>query len=262
MMFLLSFSVDNTDSVLILICTDRSIKAALDKLDLSQNGGIYLSGISRVKFWFLINGGSTVNSGSSYMNPWSISTVNNLLQKMNSQILKYQVRNFGDLLDTVQVVNVIQGKCRYISSLQKSARNKIKGCAGKGAFAQVYKACLNNNADDLVALKIQKPSFPWDIYMYCQLDKRIAENEVDPIKFQNGLSSLCPSSNRWSMLGTNNSIKWNGIGHGEGMRRRFSRVKVATDPSPCSSDAVVDDYYAVLGLARSQARNSMGLGPP
>ncbi|KAL4585303.1 hypothetical protein LXL04_009920 [Taraxacum kok-saghyz] len=71
---------------------------------------------------------------------------------------------------------------------------------------------------------------------------------TDPIKFQNGLSSLCPPSSRWSMLGTNNSIKWNGIGHGEGRRRRFGRVKVATDPSPYSSDAVADDYYAVLGL--------------
>ncbi|KAI3765397.1 hypothetical protein L2E82_15430 [Cichorium intybus] len=71
---------------------------------------------------------------------------------------------------------------------------------------------------------------------------------TDPIKFQNGISSLCPPSNRWSMLATNNSTRWNGIGHGEGRRRRFSRIKVATDSSPYSSDAVADDYYAVLGL--------------
>ncbi|CAI9280003.1 unnamed protein product [Lactuca saligna] len=71
---------------------------------------------------------------------------------------------------------------------------------------------------------------------------------TDPIKFQNGMSSLYPPSNRWSMLATNNSIRWNGIGHGEGRRRKFSRVKVATDSSRYSSDAVADDYYAVLGL--------------
>lgn len=45
------------------------------------------------------------------------------------------------------------------------------------------------------------------------------------------------------MLTTNKNIRWNG-----GKRRRFSTVNVATDPSPLSSDAIADDYYAVLGL--------------
>lgn len=31
---------------------------------------------------------------------------------------------------------------------------QIKGCAGKGGFAQVYKACVNSNADKVVALKV------------------------------------------------------------------------------------------------------------
>ncbi|XP_024987286.1 chaperone protein dnaJ C76, chloroplastic isoform X1 [Cynara cardunculus var. scolymus] len=71
---------------------------------------------------------------------------------------------------------------------------------------------------------------------------------TDPIQFQNGLSTLCPRSNRCRMLATNNSVRWNGIGHGGRRRRGFSRVKVATDPFPSSSGALADDYYAVLGL--------------
>ncbi|KAL6575332.1 protein kinase [Orobanche minor] len=57
-----------------------------------------------------------------------------------------------------------------LSSLLKSAKNKcidiggekyqIKGCAGQGGFAQVFKDYLNSNPDDDVALKIQKPPFP------------------------------------------------------------------------------------------------------
>ncbi|KAL4585270.1 hypothetical protein LXL04_009886 [Taraxacum kok-saghyz] len=196
------------------ICLDKALLYESYALFLEAKGMmdeahlVYLSGISRVKFCFRnaepiehlkkahayflermqaiidscthnkINGGSTLNSGSSYMNPWSISTINNLLQKMNSQISKYEGYRASS--------KCYPGKVP-LSSLQKSARNKvidiggkkyqIKGCAGKGGFAQVYKACINNNADDLVALKIQKPPFSWEFYMYRQLDKRIPENE-------------------------------------------------------------------------------------
>lgn len=31
---------------------------------------------------------------------------------------------------------------------------QIKGCAGQGGFAQVFKACLNSNPDEVVALKV------------------------------------------------------------------------------------------------------------
>lgn len=31
---------------------------------------------------------------------------------------------------------------------------QIKGCAGKGGFAQVFKACLHGRPDDLVAIKV------------------------------------------------------------------------------------------------------------
>ncbi|XP_070660783.1 uncharacterized protein [Malus domestica] len=70
---------------------------------------------------------------------------------------------------------------------------QITGCAGQGGFAQVYKAYVNCNPDDVVAFKvkstglislllmtsvlpdsfsfcnlwlIQKPAFPWEFYMY------------------------------------------------------------------------------------------------
>ncbi|CAH1428764.1 unnamed protein product [Lactuca virosa] len=98
---------------------------------------------------------------------------------MNAQISKYTGYHESNKCYSGKVA---------LSSLLKSARNKvieiggkkyqIKGCAGKGGFAQVYKASINNNADDIVALKIQKPPFPWAFYMYRQLDKRIPENEI------------------------------------------------------------------------------------
>ncbi|KAJ1389779.1 Serine/threonine-protein kinase, active site [Sesbania bispinosa] len=53
----------------------------------------------------------------------------------------------------------------------------IKGCAGQGGFAQVYKAYVNSDPDDVVALKIQKPAFSWEFYMYRQLDQRISGRE-------------------------------------------------------------------------------------
>ncbi|KAJ0448182.1 putative 3Fe-4S ferredoxin, DnaJ domain, 4Fe-4S ferredoxin-type, iron-sulfur binding protein [Helianthus annuus] len=60
------------------------------------------------------------------------------------------------------------------------------------------------------------------------------------IQFQKGWSSGSNSCHR--MLAT--SMRWNA----RGRPRRSVRLKVATDPSPFSSDALADDYYAVLGL--------------
>ncbi|KAK9058240.1 hypothetical protein SSX86_023080 [Deinandra increscens subsp. villosa] len=63
------------------------------------------------------------------------------------------------------------------------------------------------------------------------------------IKFQNGFSDLWSNRNRnGCRTSSSSSIRLND-------RRRFTRVKVATDPSsPVSADADADDYYAVLGL--------------
>ncbi|KAK2982701.1 hypothetical protein RJ640_014501 [Escallonia rubra] len=125
-----------------------------------------------------VDAGVPFENGESCISPWSISTIKDLLQKMNPQILKYE----GYHASTKDY----SGKVK-LSSLQKSARNKvieiggkkyqIKGCAGQGGFAQVFKAYVNSNPDDVVALKIQKPPFPWEFYMYRQLDSRIPDKE-------------------------------------------------------------------------------------
>ncbi|KAK9078073.1 hypothetical protein SSX86_002130 [Deinandra increscens subsp. villosa] len=121
---------------------------------------------------------SLIDEENGYVNPWSISIIKNQLQKMNAQISKYQGYHASSKCYSGKVA---------LSTLHKSVRNKmieiggkkyqIKGCAGKGGFAQVYKACANGNADEVVALKIQKPPFPWEFYMYRQVDKRIQKNE-------------------------------------------------------------------------------------
>ncbi|XP_052208011.1 mitotic checkpoint serine/threonine-protein kinase BUB1 [Diospyros lotus] len=116
--------------------------------------------------------------GESCINPWAMSTVKDLLQRMDSQISKYEGYHSSN--------KAYSGKVA-LSSLQKSARNKvidiggkkyqIKGCAGLGGFAQVFKAYVNSNPDDVVALKVQKPPFSWEFYIYRQLDKRIPDKE-------------------------------------------------------------------------------------
>ncbi|KAG5545256.1 hypothetical protein RHGRI_017650 [Rhododendron griersonianum] len=120
----------------------------------------------------------SIENDKSCINPWSISIVKDLLRKMHSEISKYDGYHSS--------TKAYSGKVA-LSSLQKSARNKvveiggkkyqIKGCAGQGGFAQVFKAYVNSNPDDVVALKIQKPAFPWEFYIYRQLDKRIPDKE-------------------------------------------------------------------------------------
>ncbi|KAL5647737.1 hypothetical protein ACJX0J_042092, partial [Zea mays] len=74
------------------------------------------------------------------------------------------------------------GKVPLTSSLNV-LRNKgikkyqIKGSAGTGAFAKVYKATVDSNAEEMVALKIQNTSFTLEFYMYRQLDLRISDVE-------------------------------------------------------------------------------------
>ncbi|KAK6919095.1 Mad3/Bub1 homology region 1, partial [Dillenia turbinata] len=122
--------------------------------------------------------GNSIESGKTCINPWSVSTIKDLLQKVNRHLSKYD----GYHMST----KAYSGKVA-LSTLQNSSRNKmveiggrkyqIKGCAGQGGFAQVFKAYENSNPDDVVALKIQKPAFPWEFYMYRQLDMRISEKE-------------------------------------------------------------------------------------
>lgn len=113
-----------------------------------------------------------------FVNPWETSTVNDLMLKIKPQLVKY---------DGYYASNKAFPAKPNLSSFQNFARNKIidiggrkyqiKGCAGQGGFAQVFKACIDNNPDEIVALKVQKPPFPWEFHMYRQLDCRIPENQ-------------------------------------------------------------------------------------
>ncbi|XP_047335288.1 mitotic checkpoint serine/threonine-protein kinase BUB1 [Impatiens glandulifera] len=120
--------------------------------------------------------GDDDSSDGGYINPWSPSVINEFLLKRKSSIIKYDGYH--------QSSKVYSGRVP-LSTLQKASRNKvieiggkkyqIKGCAGQGGFAQVFKAYINSNPDEIVALKIQKPAFSWEFYMYRLLDERIPE---------------------------------------------------------------------------------------
>ncbi|KAL8461236.1 hypothetical protein ACS0TY_032633 [Phlomoides rotata] len=130
----------------------------------------------------------SVENVDNFVNPWSVATLKDLLQKMNSQVVQYEGYHPSS--------RAYPGKVS-LTSLLKSARNKtidiggekyqIKGCAGQGGFAQVFKAFVNSNPEDAVALKIQKPPFPWEFYMYRQLDLRIPEHERKSFGFAHRL---------------------------------------------------------------------------
>ncbi|WOH05637.1 hypothetical protein DCAR_0625057 [Daucus carota subsp. sativus] len=131
-----------------------------------------------------INSSVMLKSGET-INPWSISTITDLLQKMKASISKYKGYH--------SISKAYPGKVA-LSTLAKSIRNKviidiggkkyqIIGCAGQGGFAQVFKAYVNSNPEDVVALKIQKPAFPWEFYMYRQLDMRILGRERSSFGF-------------------------------------------------------------------------------
>ncbi|KAL0757185.1 hypothetical protein Bca101_094853 [Brassica carinata] len=113
-----------------------------------------------------------------FVNPWETSTVDGLILKIKPQLLKY---------DGYYATNKAFPSKANLSFLQNFSRNKIidiggrkyqiKGCAGQGGFAQVFKACIDSNPDEIVALKVQKPPFPLEFHMYRQLDRRIPENQ-------------------------------------------------------------------------------------
>ncbi|XP_021894250.1 mitotic checkpoint serine/threonine-protein kinase BUB1 isoform X2 [Carica papaya] len=125
-----------------------------------------------------MDGRGSLEYVENHINPWSSSTITNLMKKINPEIMKYKGYQSSN--------KAYPGKV-CLSSLQKSSRNKIieiggkkyqiKGCAGQGGFAQVFKAHENSNPDDVVALKIQKPPFPWEFYLYRQLDQRISDKQ-------------------------------------------------------------------------------------
>ncbi|XP_039018055.1 mitotic checkpoint serine/threonine-protein kinase BUB1-like isoform X2 [Hibiscus syriacus] len=101
-----------------------------------------------------VDGDEHAEFGKKFINPWSPFTVEELLKKIQPQITKYDVYHLSK--------KAYSGKVA-LSSLKKYSRNKIieiggrkyqiKGCAGQGGFAQVSKAHVDRNPDDVVALK-------------------------------------------------------------------------------------------------------------
>ncbi|KAJ3670479.1 hypothetical protein LUZ60_010803 [Juncus effusus] len=114
----------------------------------------------------------------SSIDPWCKSTLTDLLQKIDQDMKKYSGFHRSN--------KAYAGKVS-LTSLHNNSRNKIvelghykyqiKGCSGTGALAKVFKAFVDENPDEIVALKIQKPSYPWEFHMYRQLDKHISGTE-------------------------------------------------------------------------------------
>ncbi|GAB2262969.1 hypothetical protein Droror1_Dr00003966 [Drosera rotundifolia] len=113
------------------------------------------------------------------VNPWSTSKIDDLLQNINSQIVNFEgyyssSKNYPRKAGAPSLRNLPRNSIIEIGSGRKY---QIKGCAGQGGFAQVFKANIISNPDEVVALKIQTPPFIWEFYMYRQLDQRIPEKE-------------------------------------------------------------------------------------
>lgn len=64
-----------------------------------------------------------------------------------------RVRNVGKSFPISQIFSFI---IIPLPILAGGKRYEIKGCAGTGGFAQVYKAYVDGNPEDVVALKVRK----------------------------------------------------------------------------------------------------------
>ncbi|KAJ8749368.1 hypothetical protein K2173_018857 [Erythroxylum novogranatense] len=118
------------------------------------------------------------------INPWSPSTMKELLHKLNPRIKKYEGyyssnKNYSGKMALSSLRNASRNKVLEIGG----KKYQIKGCAGQGGFAQVFKAYVNSSPDDVVALKIQTPPFPWEFHMYRQLDQRILDKQRSSFGF-------------------------------------------------------------------------------
>ncbi|XP_062189776.1 mitotic checkpoint serine/threonine-protein kinase BUB1-like isoform X2 [Phragmites australis] len=114
----------------------------------------------------------------SVVDPWSQSTRNTLLETINGGLKKFagfhrSNKVYSGKVPLTSSLNVIRNKVIELGG----RKYLIKGSPGTGAFAKVYKATVDGNTEELVALKIQKPSFPWEFYMYRLLDMRISNIE-------------------------------------------------------------------------------------
>lgn len=122
-----------------------------------------------------INVSEPVKPKEDYINPWSMSTIEDLLRKVHFKTVEYNgyIYNAKPYRGKVPLSSLTRNKIIDIGS----HTYQIKGCAGQGGFAKVFKAYENSNSDEVVALKVQKPAFLWEFYMYRQLDMLVPNEE-------------------------------------------------------------------------------------
>jgi len=113
----------------------------------------------------------------SVVDPWSASTRNTLLEKINGDLRTFSGYHKSNKVYYGKVpltspLNVLRNKVIELGG----RKYQIKGSTGTGAFAKVYKATVDGT-EEMVALKIQNPLFVLEFYMYRQLDLRISDVE-------------------------------------------------------------------------------------
>lgn len=69
-------------------------------------------------------------------------------------MLKLHCWNYKQSYGVSDDEQVWPGYIGFVYFLQGGRKYQIKGCAGQGGFAQVFKACIDSNPDEIVALKV------------------------------------------------------------------------------------------------------------
>ncbi|XP_057525554.1 mitotic checkpoint serine/threonine-protein kinase BUB1 isoform X1 [Amaranthus tricolor] len=114
--------------------------------------------------------------GKARINPWSSSTTKDIEQKILPHLMKYDGYHSSSKNYPGKVPSQKTLKNKIVMKIG-GREYHIKGLAGAGGFAQVFKAWVNGESNEIVAVKIQTPPFPWEFYMYRQLDKRVPNEE-------------------------------------------------------------------------------------
>ncbi|CAN6457413.1 unnamed protein product [Victoria cruziana] len=121
-----------------------------------------------------VEAGSLIEHGGvGGTNPWAQSTITELLEKTKKDMHNYE----GCYRSAKSYPGKLPSSSGNLSRnmIVELGRKKyqIKGCSGKGGYAQVFKSHVYGSPEETVALKIQNPAFPWEFYMYKQLDEKI-----------------------------------------------------------------------------------------
>ncbi|MCO5594281.1 hypothetical protein L7F22_048310 [Adiantum nelumboides] len=113
----------------------------------------------------------------STVNPWESNLFDRLLSGLKPPLAQYQ--DFHRYPHKHKGASLASLKCAPHNKVLEldSKRYHLKGCTGQGAFAQVFKACEEQDKENIVVLKIQRPPCPWEFYIYSQLNKRIPQEE-------------------------------------------------------------------------------------